>query len=383
MNNPSNPVHLTLPNLQPRTSIHNINMNCRHVFWCLSRHASNSLLLDQVLLCCPIFRLFYYTSYHIYPCILSSTFPNITSSSSTCNLWPARWGITIHRRIKKHTLKQDLGVHLRRQPIVIADEMFELRSQPAIRVLDIADVSTAILMNQDDDDTDRDLGKNASEDPGELTVLSDIEEDDSDTQQEILHPDQVPHDKTIQTTIVPLLKIRSHAETVIAHTSLSNLRHPARAIAPPLLKCKESTIDILHESAIVPTQALPLPKAGGDQYVPQPNAHEDHNIPQHQKATFEVSKWFVEAIAFTKTPWPIISNVKYSTVDKAWILVIEAQDCQQALAGGPEGTPSVCQWLGGPFRKIDWQTGEAVSDYSVLRCSIGLMMIQNPNNIHI
>jgi len=54
--------------------------------------------------------------------------------------------------------------------------------------------------------------------------------------------------------------------------------------------------------------ALPLPKAGGDHNVPQPKAGGDHNVPQNQKATFEVAKWFMEAIVFTTTPWPMISE---------------------------------------------------------------------------
>ena len=82
----------------------------------------------------------------------------------------------------------------------------------------------------------------------------------------------------------------------------------------------------------------------------------DHNVPHHHKASFEVAKWFVEAILFTKTPWPISSDEKYSMVDEAWQLAIEAQDCQQALAGAPVGAPSVWQLRGGPSLKIDLLT---------------------------
>jgi hypothetical protein len=85
----------------------------------------------------------------------------------------------------------------------------------------------------------------------------------------------------------------------------------------------------------------------------------------------------MEAIVFTKTPWPIISDEKYSMVDEAWKLAIEAQDRQRALAGAPVGAPSVCQLPGGPSLKIDPQTREAVSVYSVFCSSIGLMMILN------
>jgi hypothetical protein len=147
-------------------------------------------------------------------------------------------------------------------------------------------------------------------------------------------------------------------------------------MAPPLLKRQKSTINISRESDIV--QALPLPKAGGDHNMPQQKpGGGDHNVPQHQKATFEVAKRFMEAIVFTKTPWPIISDEKYSMVDEAWQLAIEAQDRQRALAGAPVGAPSVCQLPGGPSLKIDPQTREAVSVYSVFCSSIGLMMMLN------
>jgi hypothetical protein len=105
----------------------------------------------------------------------------------------------------------------------------------------------------------------------------------------------------------------------------------------------------------------------------------DHNVPQHQKATFEVAKQFMETIVFTKTPGSIISDEKYSMVDEAWQLAIEAQDGQRALAGAP--APSVCQLPGGPSLKIDPQTRKAVSVYSVF-CSIGLMMMLKHKNIH-
>jgi hypothetical protein len=149
----------------------------------------------------------------------------------------------------------------------------------------------------------------------------------------------------------------------------------SRAKAPPLLKREKSVINITRESDVVP--ALPLPKARRDQNVPQPKAGGDHNIPQHQKATFEVAKQFMEAIIFTKTSCPNISDEKYSMVDEAWKLAIETQDHQRVLAGTPVGTPSVCQLPGCPSLKIHPQTREAVSVYSLFCSSIGLMVILN------
>jgi len=207
-------------------------------------------------------------------------------------------------------------MHCRRQPIFIADQMFELPTQPSSIVLEIANVRAIILMKQDDNDTDREISENESEDLGESTLSSDIEEDDLDNQQEVLNQDQARRDKTIRTTRAPPPKKRSRADTVIAHTSLPNLRHQARAMAAPLLKRQKSTINISRESDIV--QALPLPKAGGDHNMPQQKpGGGDQNVPQHQKTRFEVAKRLMEAIVFTKTPWPITSDGKYSMVDEA------------------------------------------------------------------
>jgi hypothetical protein len=194
--------------------------------------------------------------------------------------------------------------------------MFELPTEPSSIVLEIANVRAIMLITQNDNDTDPEISENESEHLGKFTLSSDIKEDELDNRQEIPHLDQVRHDMTIRTTRVPPPKKRSRADTIIGRTSLPNLRHPGGAMAPPLLKHQKSTINIPRESDIV--QALPLPKVGEDHNMPQlmPSGG-DHNVPQHQKATFEVAKWFMQAIACTKTPWPIIYDEKYSTVDEA------------------------------------------------------------------
>jgi len=259
--------------------------------------------------------------------------------------------------------------------------MFALPTQPSSIVLEIANVHTILHMKQDDDDTDREISENESENPGESTLSADIEEDDLDNQQEVLHLDHAHIDETIQTTRVPLPTKRSRADTVIARTSLPHLWHPAGAIAPQFLKRQKSTINILRESDVVPAQELPLPEADGDQNVPQPTAGGDHNISHHQNGTYEVAKRFMKEIVFSWTPWPIISAEKYSMVDKAWKLAIEAQHRLRALAGAPAGTLSVCQLPSGRSLKIDQWTREAVTDYSAFYSWIGLMMILNPRNI--
>jgi len=172
-------------------------------------------------------------------------------------------------------------VHCRRQLIFIANQMFELPTQLSSIVLQIANVRAIIQMNQDDDDTDQEINNDESEDTGEFTLSSNIEEDDLDIRQVVPHSDQVRCDKTIRSTRVLLPTKWSRADTVIAHTPLPNLRHPVVAIAPLLLKCQKSAIHISRESVVV--QALPLPMAGGDHNVPQPKAGGDHNVPQQQR----------------------------------------------------------------------------------------------------
>jgi hypothetical protein len=218
-------------------------------------------------------------------------------------------------------------------------------------------------MNQDDE-TDQEIGDDESEDTGESTLSSDIEEDDLDHQQEVLHLGQARRDKSLRTTRVPLPKKRSRADTVIARPPLPNSRNLPAAMAPPLLKRQKSALlnKFSESDRATSGRALVLPnKSSGDQNIPQPKASSDQNVPQHQKATFEVAKRFMEAIVFTKTPWPILSDEKYSMVEEAWKLAIEAQDRQRALAGAPVGTPSVCQLPGGPSLKIDPQTRDAGS----------------------
>jgi hypothetical protein len=96
-------------------------------------------------------------------------------------------------------------------------------------------------------------------------MSSDIEEDDLDNPQEVLHVDQTCRDKAIQTTRVTPPTIQSRAGTVIACTSLPNPRYTAVAMGPPLLKRQKSTINISQESDIV--QVLLLPKADGNHNV--------------------------------------------------------------------------------------------------------------------
>jgi len=158
--------------------------------------------------------------------------------------------------------------------------------------------------------------------------------------------------------MVPLLKNLSRANAVIACPPLLHSPNPGGAMAPPLLKSQKSTLlnKLSEFNCAQCAQALPLRKSSNVQNVPQPTASADQNVPQHQMVTFEVVKRFIDTIIFTKTPWPILTGDKYSLVEEAWTLAIEAQDCQWALAGTPVGTPSVCQLWGGPSLQIDPRT---------------------------
>ena len=146
-----------------------------------------------------------------------------SSLHPTWNLQPARSGITIHRRIKKPTLREHLHMHCRRQPIFIADQRLELLTQPSSIVWEIANVRPITLMMPHGNDTDRDITDTQTEDIGKSTLPSDIEEDDLDNLQKVVHPHKARCDKTIRTTRVPQPKKRSGADTVISRTSLPNL----------------------------------------------------------------------------------------------------------------------------------------------------------------
>jgi len=140
-------------------------------------------------------------------------------------------------------------------------------------------------MNQDDK-TDQKIGDDDGEDTAESTFLSDITEDNLDHQQELLHLGQVRLDKALCTTMVPLPKKRSRADTGIARPPLSNSRNLHPAMALPLLSCEKSSfLNKLSESNYTPSaRALVVPnKSSGDRNIPQPKASGDQNIPQHQK----------------------------------------------------------------------------------------------------
>jgi len=116
------------------------------------------------------------------------------------------------------------------------------------------------ITKQDDNDTDPEIADADSADPGKSTMSPNIQDDDLYNPQELLHLHQAPRDKTKRTTMVLLAKKWRHANIVITGTSLRNLRHLAGAIASPLLKCQNSTINILRKSDFEPALVLPCPR---------------------------------------------------------------------------------------------------------------------------
>jgi len=213
------------------------------------------------------------------------------------------------------------------------------------------------------DHTDYKISQDESENNRESTLSSEIKEDNLNHQQEVQLWGQASRDDSLQPTGVPLPKQQSRADNVIAHPPVPNSRKPPRSMALQQLQCQKSALlDRLSQSDSAPyAQALAPPKSSGDKNAPQPKASADQNVPQHQMATFEVVKRFMEAIVFTNTPWPILSDDKYWMVEEFWRVAIHAQDHQWAVAGAPVGIPSVCQLPGGPSPKMDLQTWTALS----------------------
>jgi len=292
---------------------------------------------------------------------LSPTFPNFLSSLQQMEPSPSQ--------VRNHASEENQEAHPERALVFKKASILHCQSNVCPPVICLRAsycgwlISPISLINQEGD-SNQEIGDDETEDATESTLSSDIEEDDLEHRQEELWQGQACRDKSLRTTRVPLPMIRSHADNVIACPLLPNSRNPPATMAPQLLKCQTSTLlNKVSECDCAPSaRALVLPhKSSGDQHAAQPKASSDQNIPQYQKATFEVAKMFMEAIVFTKNLWPIISDEKYSMVEEAWKLAIEAQDHQWALAGSPVAAPSVCQLLGGPSFKIDPQTRKAGS----------------------
>jgi len=161
-------------------------------------------------------------------------------------------------------------------------------------------------MNWNDDTNQENRDVNSSN-TGLSTVLSDILEDNLDHLLEVFHPGQAPQDKSLRTARVPLLKRSSLADTVIVCPPLPNFRNLPAAMAPPLLKRQESPLlNRLAECNLAPSSMALVVRnmSSRDQNNLQPKVTSDQNVPQNQKATFEVARWLMEAIVLKKNHWP-------------------------------------------------------------------------------
>lgn len=62
-----------------------------------------------------------------------------------------------------------------------------------------------------------------------------------------------------------------------------------------------------------------------------------------QTATVLIPKRFVQAIVFMKTAYTVSCDQQYTMVVEAWNPALQAQHCQQPLAGASVSPPSLCQ----------------------------------------
>jgi len=62
-----------------------------------------------------------------------------------------------------------------------------------------------------------------------------------------------------------------------------------------------------------------------------------------------------------KTPWPILSDDKYSFIEESWKLAIEAQDWLQAVEAASVSRLSLCPFRSGPSLKFDLQMRDTVT----------------------
>ena len=131
------------------------------------------------------------------------------------NLHLARWGITIHKRIKKHTTREHWNSSC--QPIFIVHQMFAFQISFFVHcALCYWWLPSLISLSKQDDDADQKISDKQCDDPRESTLFTDIEDDDLDHQQALRLWSQVHWNKSLQAEWVPLPTIRSCADTFIA-----------------------------------------------------------------------------------------------------------------------------------------------------------------------
>jgi hypothetical protein len=120
------------------------------------------------------------------------------------------------------------------------------------------------------------------EDTWESILSFNIEVDNLDQQQKVLHLGQVCLDKSLCTSTVPLRKKQSCCDTAIACPPLLNSENLPGAMTPLLLNHQMSAhLNTCYKSDFAPSgQALMLPnKSSGNQNIPQPKTSSDQIVP--------------------------------------------------------------------------------------------------------
>ena len=239
---------------------------------------------------------------------LSPTFPNCLSSVPQMEPTPSQ--------VRNHYWQKNQDTHHERALAFTRAANLDIPSNVWLQMISRRALSSGWLLSamslvKQFDDTIQDIcvdtTEGESKDLIECTVYFDIERDNLHYQQDFLLLGEARRDKSLWMKRNPLAKKWSCADTVTAHPLLPTSWKPPGSVAPPLLKHQQSALLIKSsKSDCTPSaQVLPQSKCSGDQNASQPKARSDQNVPQHQKATYEVMKTFMKAIQFMKTPCPI------------------------------------------------------------------------------
>jgi len=171
------------------------------------------------------------------------------------------------------------------------------------------------VMKQNDN-TEQEIDTGKCEGTRESILLSDIDGDFIDHQQEVLLLCQVHQNMSLQSTNIQQSEKGIHTNTLIAHPHFRNSQNPAVDTLPPKFRLQWSMLlnELCKSDLASPIHVLQLSKSTRDLHVSQPKASGDYNGPQYCKATFEVMKMSLAVMVFTMTVWPIRSDKMYSIV---------------------------------------------------------------------
>jgi len=230
-----------------------------------------------------------------------------------------------------------------------------------------------------DDNTNQQISNGESENTRQSNEYFDIKEYNLDHQQMVLLVGLARWKWPFIHYQSSTVKGTKPSNSLIFRLPLPRYWIPDGAMVLQLHKLQISThLNELSKSNHTPTgKALPLCKSHGEQNLPQPKASGTQNVSQHQHATIEIAKLYMDAIVSMKPPWTILSDILYLMVEYSWKCTIEAQNRPQALAVTSVCTPWVCPLLSGLSLKRDLQTRQAVS---LGFCLTPLYQIQDIDN---